>query len=69
MSANALATTLLADVLKPKSEGNVVNVHIVEVAQEPLPNFDNMLKIINNKNLVLGGAVDDGRDSGKFSSI
>jgi hypothetical protein len=42
----SVAATDLADILKPKSSGETVNVHVVESAKEPQPDFEAMRRII-----------------------
>jgi hypothetical protein len=44
-----IAATMLEDVLKPKAQGEPVNVHVVEFVAEPRPDFSAMQRIIESK--------------------
>jgi hypothetical protein len=45
------AVKMLADLLSPKSKGEPVNVHVVQPAKEPGPDFDAMQKVIEGREL------------------
>jgi hypothetical protein len=45
------AAKRLADLLSPKSTGEPVNVHVVQPAKEPGPDFDAMQKLIESREL------------------
>jgi hypothetical protein len=45
-----IAATKLEDVLKPKAQGEPVNVHVVQFVAEPSPDFSAMQQTIENKN-------------------
>ncbi len=49
--AELLAATKLSDLLKPTTLGETVNVHVVQSASEPQPNFDAMKRLIESGNL------------------
>ena len=42
----SVAATDLADVFKPKTSGEMVNVHVVESTKEPQPDFEAMRRTI-----------------------
>jgi len=44
------AATKLFDALRPKTEGEPVNVHVVSLAKEPTPDFEAMRKVIAGEN-------------------
>jgi hypothetical protein len=41
-----VAATKLSDALRPKTEGEPVNVHVVRAQKEPQPDFEAMRKLI-----------------------
>jgi hypothetical protein len=45
-----IAATKLEDLLKPKAQGEPVNVHVVEFVAEPSPDFSAMQRAIENTN-------------------
>jgi hypothetical protein len=45
------AAKKLADWMSPKSTGEPVNVHVVQPAQEPGPDFDAMQRVIKGHDL------------------
>jgi hypothetical protein len=45
------AATDLADILKPKTSGETINVHVVESAKEPQPDFESMRRTIEGGTL------------------
>lgn len=47
MDSSGLASIKLSEVLRPKSEGQQVNVHVVESAKEPQPDFAAMQRLIS----------------------
>ena len=47
----SVAATDLADLLRPKSVGEMVNVHVVESIEEPHPDFDAMRRTIEGPSL------------------
>jgi hypothetical protein len=46
MAWDSVASTKLADVLRPKSTGEPVNAHVVKSVREPQPDFAAMKRII-----------------------
>lgn len=46
MTWDSVASTKLADVLKPKSTGEPVNVHVVQSVREPQPDFAAMQRLV-----------------------
>jgi hypothetical protein len=42
------ASTNLADILKPTTTGETVNVHVVDLVQEPRPDFAAMQRTIES---------------------
>ena len=44
----AVAATKLSDVLRPKSSGEPVNVHVVQSVHEPQPDFAAMKRLIES---------------------
>ena len=48
MTWDSVASTKLADVLKPKSAGEPVNVHVVQSVREPQPDFAAMQRLIES---------------------
>jgi hypothetical protein len=44
------AATKLFDALRPKTEGEPVNVHVVSLAKESAPDFEAMRKVIAGEN-------------------
>jgi hypothetical protein len=47
----SVAATDLADILKPKTSGETINVHVVESAKEPQPDFESMRRTIEGGTL------------------
>ena len=45
---DSIALTKLEDVLKPKAQGEPVNVHVVEFVAEPRPDFSAMQRTIES---------------------
>jgi hypothetical protein len=41
-----MAATDFAEIFRPKSSGETVNVHVVESVKEPQPDFEAMRRII-----------------------
>jgi hypothetical protein len=48
MTWDSVASTKLADLLKPKSPGEQVNVHVVQSVREPQPDFAAMQRLIES---------------------
>ncbi len=44
----SVANTKLTDLLQPKSTGEPVNVHVVELLREPKPDFEAMKRLIES---------------------
>lgn len=43
------AATKLSDALRPKTEGEVENVHVVRLKKEPSPDFEAMRKLVSGE--------------------
>ena len=57
-----LASTELADILKPTTAGQTVNVHVVERVEEPRPDFAAMQRTIQSGLTPPTAASDQPRD-------
>lgn len=49
MMLDAWATTKISDLTKEKSAGETINVHVVSFAKEPLPDFEEMQRVVSGK--------------------
>lgn len=49
MFLDAIAATKLSDVLKPQAVGEPVNVHVVQPAIEPQPDFESMQRLVSGQ--------------------
>jgi hypothetical protein len=45
---HSIAATKLSDLVKPTAVGEPVNVHVVQPAHEPQPDFDAMKRLIES---------------------
>jgi len=45
----SIASMKLVDLLRPQSNGETVNVHVVDSVKEPKPDFDAMKRVIEEK--------------------
>ena len=59
---DTIAATKLSDVLRPKAEGEPVNVHVVKLQPEPKPDFDAMRKLV-------AGSDDRKRETSKERAV